>query len=410
MRGFIYRRVELIAQGIGDAVLLGSIHCASTLRIKDFLHAQRASVRLRRSRSRARRRGAARSASRRRRRHAGADLPRRDRPAQSVATTAIAGCLGFNANIDRAHVRDLLVVGRGSGRPGGGGLRRVGRARRARAGEQCALAGRRARAPESRTISDFPLGVSGQRAGVRALTQAQKFGAEIMVASGSRVAASAAGSRTPSRARRRHASCPRARSSWPRAPSTGGRPSRTSPRFQGAGVYYSATPMEAQLCAGEDVIIVGGGNSAGQAAVFLAGSPGTSTCWCGAKGLAETMSRYLIRRIEDSPSIDAAHANGAQCALEGGNHLESVRWRDSRTGGDRDAPDPSRVPDDRSGPQHALAGWLYCARRQGVRQDGQRPDDRRISPRRSGRCRGRRISSRPAVPACSPSVTFAAAA
>ena len=79
-------------------------------------------------------------------------------------------------------------------------------------------------------------------------------------------------------------------------------------RFEGAGVYYAATPMEAQLCVGEDVIVVGGGNSAGQAAVFLAQTARRVHMLVRGDGLADTMSRYLIRRIEDNPAIVAAHA------------------------------------------------------------------------------------------------------
>ena len=76
-------------------------------------------------------------------------------------------------------------------------------------------------------------------------------------------------------------------------------------RFEGAGVYYGATFIEAQLCGGEEVIVVGGGNSAGQAAVFLSQTARPrARCWCARSGLAETMSRYLIRRIEESPAIE----------------------------------------------------------------------------------------------------------
>src|SRR4029077_19658705 len=74
-------------------------------------------------------------------------------------------------------------------------------------------------------------------------------------------------------------------------------------QFEGVGVYYGATPMEAQLCVGDDVVIVGGGNSAGQAAVFLAQTTRRVHVLVRKDGLAETMSRYLIRRIEETPSI-----------------------------------------------------------------------------------------------------------
>src|SRR5204863_9461695 len=105
-------------------------------------------------------------------------------------------------------------------------------------------------------------------------------------------------------------------------------------RFEGAGIYYGATPMEAQLCAGEDVIVVGGGNSAGQAAVFLAKTVRHVHILVRGEGLADTMSRYLIRRIEEHPAI-TLHAHSEITALEGDAHLERVVWRDRRAGAEQ---------------------------------------------------------------------------
>ena len=102
-------------------------------------------------------------------------------------------------------------------------------------------------------------------------------------------------------------------------------------QFEGAGVYYSATFMERQLCAGDEVVVVGGGNSAGQAAVFLAQTVGRVHMLVRSSGLADTMSRYLIRRIEESPTIDLRTSTEI-VALEGNGQLERVRWRDNRTG------------------------------------------------------------------------------
>jgi thioredoxin reductase (NADPH) len=102
-------------------------------------------------------------------------------------------------------------------------------------------------------------------------------------------------------------------------------------QFEGAGVYYGATVMEAQLCGGEDVIVVGGGNAAGQAAVFLAQTARRVYMLVRSQGLADSMSRYLIRRIEDNPRIDL-RSQSEITALEGGNHLERASWRDNKTG------------------------------------------------------------------------------
>jgi thioredoxin reductase (NADPH) len=102
-------------------------------------------------------------------------------------------------------------------------------------------------------------------------------------------------------------------------------------RFEGAGVYYGATHLEAQLCSGEAVIVVGGGNSAGQAAVFLAQTTRQVYMLVRADGLSRTMSRYLIRRIEETPNIEL-HTNAEVVALEGDDHLERVAWQNTQTG------------------------------------------------------------------------------
>jgi thioredoxin reductase (NADPH) len=103
------------------------------------------------------------------------------------------------------------------------------------------------------------------------------------------------------------------------------------PRFEGAGVYYAATPMEAQLCQGEEVIVVGGGNGAGQAAVFLAESAKHIHILVRSASLADKMSRYLIRRIEETPKI-VFRPHTKIIGLAGGDHLESVKWRNNQTG------------------------------------------------------------------------------
>ncbi|MGH9382726.1 MAG: NAD(P)/FAD-dependent oxidoreductase [Vicinamibacterales bacterium] len=102
-------------------------------------------------------------------------------------------------------------------------------------------------------------------------------------------------------------------------------------RFEGAGVYYAATFMESQLCDGEDVVVVGAGNSAGQATVFLAQTARRVHMLIRSDGLADTMSRYLIRRIEDHPAI-VRHVRTEIVSLEGNGRLERVGWRDNQTG------------------------------------------------------------------------------
>ena len=106
------------------------------------------------------------------------------------------------------------------------------------------------------------------------------------------------------------------------------------PRYaelEGNGIYYAATNMEAGLCAGQEVVVVGGGNSAGQAAIYLARSAGHVHILVRGKGLAETMSRYLIDRIEASDRI-TLHPFTEVTELEGERHLTGLTWTDRRSG------------------------------------------------------------------------------
>jgi thioredoxin reductase (NADPH) len=101
-------------------------------------------------------------------------------------------------------------------------------------------------------------------------------------------------------------------------------------QFEGQGIYYAATAMEAQLCAGEEIIVIGGGNSAGQAAVFLAETGTKVYMLVRGKELSETMSRYLIQRIVENPAIEL-HLQTETVALAGDSHLERVTWLNRAT-------------------------------------------------------------------------------
>jgi len=103
--------------------------------------------------------------------------------------------------------------------------------------------------------------------------------------------------------------------------------------FQGRGIWYWASVLEAKLCAGEDVAIIGGGNSAGQAAVFLANHASKVHMLIRGEGLAASMSRYLIDRIAATPSIELhPHTEVVQLCGDTGGRLASISWRDQRTG------------------------------------------------------------------------------
>jgi thioredoxin reductase (NADPH) len=180
----------------------------------------------------------------------------------------------------------------------------------------------------------FPTGISGQALAGRAFTQAQKFGADIMIPIGAKAldctrpdgafALTLDGGDTL-----------RARSVVVASGARYRRPKiENLDRFEGRGVWYWASPIEARLCAEQEIVLVGGGNSAGQAAVFLSGHARKINMIIRGGGLGASMSRYLIERIEATPNIEMIF-NTEVVALEGTEDgtLERVRWR-SRLGGE----------------------------------------------------------------------------
>ncbi|HEY7513005.1 MAG TPA: NAD(P)/FAD-dependent oxidoreductase, partial [Vicinamibacteria bacterium] len=236
----------------------------------------------------------------------------------------IADCLGFNQAIDTGKVRDLVVVGAG---PSGLAAAVYG----ASEGldvlvlESTAPGGQAAASSKIENYLGFPTGISGQELAARAYNQAQKFGAQVMIAKGA----------TELSCRRRPFAVEL--EGGERLPArtviiATGAAYRKLPlddlaRFEGAGVYYFATRMESALCRDEEVVVVGGGNGAGQAAVFLAESAKRVRVLVRGPGLADSMSRYLIRRIEDHPRI-TLHTRSEIAALEGDGHLAHVRLKD----------------------------------------------------------------------------------
>jgi len=236
--------------------------------------------------------------------------------------------LGFNQNIDQTHVRDVVVVGAG---PAGlaAAVYAASEGLDVLVIEANSPGGQAGSSSKIENYLGFPTGISGQDLARRAYAQAEKFGAEILIA---RDATSITCERKPYTLATGEAGEIRARAV---IIATGARyrkpPLENLAQFEGAGVYYSATFMEAQLCAGSDVIVVGGGNSAGQAAVFLSEIAERVHMLVRSTGLADSMSRYLIRRIEETPKIEL-RCSTEIIALEGNGQLERVRWRDNRTG------------------------------------------------------------------------------
>ena len=327
MRAFILRRVELVASGLGDVVLLGSMHSPGTLRIKEFLMRNghpHTYMDLDKD--------AEAQALLDHFQVAASEIPvlicRGDAVLRNPGNQEIANCLGFNDAIDQTHVRDVVIVGAG---PAGLAAAVYG----ASEGldvlvlESNAPGGQAGASSRIENYLGFPTGISGQELATRAHSQAQKFGAQIIIA------------KTATRL-----TCDR--KPYTMSIDEDARvPARTViiasgvhyrrlaidnlSQFEGAGIYYGATFLEAQLCGGEDVIVVGGANSAGQAAVFLAQTARRVQMFIRSEGLAETMSRYLIRRIEDNPAI-VLRTHTEIVALEGTDHVERVRWRNNETG------------------------------------------------------------------------------
>jgi thioredoxin reductase (NADPH) len=328
LRAFILRRLALVAQGQGSVVLVGSRHSAGTLALQEFL-------------------------TRNNQPYAYLDVDRDSDVQKTLDEFAVgiddvpvvicrgvqvlkkpsieklADCLGMNSlRDDAAAVRDVVIVGAG---PAGlaAAVYAASEGLDALVLETSAPGGQAGSSSRIENYLGFPTGVTGQDLAGRAFVQAEKFGAEFAV---TRTAARLLCERKPYRISVGGAAEVQARTV---VIATGARyrkpPLPNLAHFEGVGIYYGATAVEAARCAGEDVIIVGGGNSAGQAAVFLASTGGRVTILVRGDGLAESMSRYLIRRIEETPNIELKTRTEI-VELEGGDSLERVTWRDGATG------------------------------------------------------------------------------
>lgn len=327
MRAFILRRAALMATGRGDVVLVGSTHSTGTLRLKEFL-------------------------ARNGYPYSYLDLDR-DPEAQHVVDRfqvgpeaipialcpgdnvlmnptngALAECLGLNEAVDNRKVRDVIIVGAG---PAGlaAAVYAASEGLDTLVIETTAPGGQAGSSSKIENYLGFPTGVSGNELAARAYTQAQKFGAEVMIA---RSAVSLSCALRPYSIQleggvhlHTHAIVIATGAQYRRPPIA------NLEQFEGAGIYYGATFIESQICGGDEAIVVGGGNSAGQAAVFLSQSCRHVHVLVRGAGLADTMSRYLIRRIEESPSI-TLHTFTELVDLQGDGQLEQVTWRNKQTG------------------------------------------------------------------------------
>src|ERR1700684_2660205 len=326
MRAYILRRVALITSQSSDVILLGSRHSAGTLRLQQFLTRNTypfvnldidtdVSVRDLLERF-----------------HVTVeDLPvvvcRASIVLKNPSNEEVAANLGMNQQIDDDRIRDVIVVGAG---PAGlaAGVYAASEGLDVLVLETGTPGGQAGSSSKIENYLGFPTGISGLALAARARVQAQKFGAEIRTAYSAlklqcnqRPYVVELGVGTTVRAR----SIIIATGAEYRQLALDG-----ASRFLGVGLYYAATATEARRCAMQEVIVVGGGNSAGQAAVFLASSCRHVHLLVRWKGLADSMSDYLIRRITDTPNV-TLHVNTEISSLEGQDQLERVIWRSAQS-------------------------------------------------------------------------------
>jgi thioredoxin reductase (NADPH) len=327
MRAFLLRRVALISEGWGNVAVLGSQHSANTLRLREFLtrnghpysyvdldsdkHSQelldRFDVRL-------------------------DEIPvvicGGTKVLRNPTNQKLAECLGFTGRLDASRVYDVVIVGAG---PAGlaAAVYAASEGLDAVVIESEFPGGQAGASSKIENYIGFPMGISGQELASRAVVQAEKFGARMMV--GEKVVKIQCDQR-PYQLTLENGGVMDTRSIVIATGAQYNRPKvENLTQFEGQGIYYAATFMEAQLCKGEEVIVIGGGNSAGQAAVFLSENVGKVHMLVRGKELSDTMSRYLIQRIVENPAIELLLQTEI-VALQGDSHLERVTWVDRANG------------------------------------------------------------------------------
>jgi thioredoxin reductase (NADPH) len=327
LKAFVLRRVFLISSSVGDAVLIGSNHSSDTLRLREFL-------------------------ARNGQPHSYLDvevdpdvqtvldqfeIPLADIPVlicrgtvalRNPSNSEVAACLGLNAGIDQADVSDVVVVGAG---PSGLAAAVYGASEglKVLVLEKNAPGGQAGSSSRIENYLGFPMGISGEELSNRAFVQAEKFGAHIAIAK------SAIGLKSnlpPYAVELEGGGSVRGQTVIIAAGSRYRRLDLPNlSQLEGVGVYYGATHVEAAVCRDEEVAVVGGGNSAGQAAVFLESTAKHVYLVVRGPCLAKTMSRYLISRIEANPRITLMAWTRIE-ALEGDTHLKKVRLHNTKTG------------------------------------------------------------------------------
>jgi thioredoxin reductase (NADPH) len=326
LRAFVLRRLMLINRELGNVAVIGSRHSADTLRLQEFL-------------------------GRNGHPYTFVDLDADDTsrnlldrfsisPSEipivigngtmvlrNPSASQLADCLGLNDNINKGLLHDLVIVGAG---PAGLAAAVYG----ASEGLDTLLIEGHAPGGQAGTSSrienylGFETGVSGQELATSATRQAQKFGAKMALA---RAIVQLRCQRRPYELVMDDGTVFFARTVVIASGARYNKPTTVAlDRFAGRGIHYGATYLEAQLCEGQEVVVVGGGNSAGQAAVFLSQTARKVFMLVRGADLAESMSRYLIQRISGNPSIELLY-NSELTNLAGESQLEEVSWINKQT-------------------------------------------------------------------------------
>ncbi|HEX9396654.1 MAG TPA: FAD-dependent oxidoreductase [Burkholderiales bacterium] len=339
MRALILRRVGLIEVGAGGPVLIGAESSADVARLRSFLSRNGIPhVLLNPEGDMDARVFIERHAPK------PEELPLVVCPDGSVlsnpAENLLARCIGMLDSDDSGRVYDVAIAGAG---PAGlatavyaasEGLSVVAVDARAFGGQAGASA-------RIENYFGFPTGISGQALTGRAYTQAQKFGARMLIpAETTRLDCARAGAGEPFALHLADGGVLRSRAVVVASGARYRRPDLAKLRaMEGHGVWYWASPIEAKMCAGQEVALVGGGNSAGQAAVFLAGHASKVWMFVRGAGLASSMSKYLIDRIAATPNIEL-RARSEIVDLDGARDagIESVTWRHRDSGREETRP------------------------------------------------------------------------